>query len=145
MDPPEATISKIWIWHDGGAHFGVPLSNYIGWLLTAWLLYQAFAIHLGRRRHVPARTIGQKRMLRFAAITLYLSSGLTHVTPWLMGQSGEIADAANHIWRVQDVREATVVMMLFTMIFTPMLATLRPATLDRLRWRGYQFRRRPVP
>jgi uncharacterized membrane protein len=37
MDPPESTISKIWIWHDGGAHFGVLLSNYLGWLLTSWL------------------------------------------------------------------------------------------------------------
>src|SRR5215471_10038548 len=27
IDPPESTISKAWIWHDGGADFGVPLSN----------------------------------------------------------------------------------------------------------------------
>jgi uncharacterized membrane protein len=133
MDPPEATISKVWIWHDGGAHFGVPLSNYIGWLLTAWLFYQAFAIYLGRRRNVPARTVAQERLLRLSAIALYLGSGLTHVTPWLIGQSGEIADAANHIWRVQDVREATVVMMLFTMFFTSMLATLRLVTDDSCR------------
>jgi hypothetical protein len=63
-----------------------------------------------------------------AAIALYLGSGLTHVTPWLMGQSGEVADAANHVWRVQDLREATVVTMLFTMFFTSILATLRLAT-----------------
>jgi hypothetical protein len=52
----------------------------------------------------------------------------TESTPWLMGQSGEVADAANHIWRVQDLREATVVTMLFTMFFTSMQATLRLAT-----------------
>jgi uncharacterized membrane protein len=127
MDPPEATISKVWIWHDGGGDFGVPISNYLGWLLTAWLFYQAFAIYLGRGRKVPARTPRQDRTLRVAAIALYLGSGLTHVTPWLMGQSGEVADAVNHLWRVQDLREATVVMMLFTMFFTSMLATLRLA------------------
>jgi hypothetical protein len=33
-------------------------------------------------------------------------------------------------WRVQDLREATVVTMLFTMFFTSMLATLRLATDD---------------
>ena len=32
MEPAESTIAKAWIWHDGGAHFGVPLSNYAGWL-----------------------------------------------------------------------------------------------------------------
>ena len=52
MDPPEATISKAWIWHDGGAHFGVSdLLNYLGWLLTSWLFYQAFAIYLGADAH----------------------------------------------------------------------------------------------
>ncbi len=128
MDPPEATISKAWIWHDGGAHFGIPLSNYLGWLLTSWLFYQAFAIYLGRRHAGLEATTQQSRGLRLAAILLYLASGLTHVTPWIIGQSGEVADAANHIWRVQDLRESTVVMMLFTMGFTSLLAGLRLAT-----------------
>jgi uncharacterized membrane protein len=126
MDPPEATISKAWIWHDGGAHFGVPFSNYLGWLLTSWLFYQAFAIYLSRRRSM--RTVEQGRALRLAAILLYLCSGLTHVTPWIIGQSGDVADAVNHIWRVEDLRGTTVVMLLFTMCFTSLLAGLRLAT-----------------
>jgi uncharacterized membrane protein len=127
MDPPEATISKAWIWHDGGAHFGVPISNYLGWLLTSWLFYQAFAIYLSRR-DASAGMTGQGRALRLVAILLYLCSGLTHVTPWIMGQSGEVADAAGHVWRIGDLREMTVVILLFTMVFTSMLAGLRLAT-----------------
>ena len=76
MDPPEATISKAWIWHDGGAHFGVPVSNYLGWLLTSWLFYQAFAIYLSRRHDVPTWTVSQGRALSLSAILLYLCSGL---------------------------------------------------------------------
>jgi putative membrane protein len=128
MDPPLSTISKAWIWHDGGAHFGVPLSNYLGWLLTSWLFYQAFALYLNRRRHVSAQSAEQARALRLVAILLYLGSGLTHLTPWLIGQSGEVADAANHVWRVGDLRETTVVILLFTMVFTSLLAALRLAT-----------------
>jgi uncharacterized membrane protein len=131
MDPPEATISKAWIWHDGGGHFGVPLSNYLGWLLTAWLFHQAFAIYLGRRNMV-APAIERRRTFGLVAILFYLSSGLTHVTAWVVGQSGEVTDAAGHIWRSQDVREATVVVMLFTMFFTSMLAALSLAA-DHLR------------
>jgi uncharacterized membrane protein len=126
MDPPEATISKVWIWHDGGADFGVPLSNYLGWLLTGWLFYQAFAIYLGRRQ-TAAQTVGRQRALGLVAILLYLSSGLTHVTAWFVGQGGEVTDAANHVWRLQDLRESTVVVMLFTMFFTSLLAALRLA------------------
>lgn len=129
IDPPEATISKAWIWHDGGAHFGVPLSNYLGWLLTSWLFYQAFALYLSRRRHVLARSDEPGRAPRLVAILLYLSSGLTHVTPFLIGQGGEVVDAANQVWRVADLRETTVVILLFTMVFTSLLAALRLANV----------------
>lgn len=124
MDPPEATIAKAWIWHQGGADFGVPISNYFGWLLTSWLFFQTFAVYL-RARRASSRSAPLSRELRFAAILLYASSGLTHLTPWLMGESGEIADASGHIWRVHDLRESTVAVMLFTMFFTSLLACLR--------------------
>jgi uncharacterized membrane protein len=128
MDPPEATISKAWIWHDGGAHFGVPISNYLGWLLTSWLFYQAFAIYLSRRHDLPAWSANQGRAFSLSAILLYLGSGLTHVTPWILGQSGQVADAAGHVWHIEDLHEATVVTLLFTMVFTSMLAGLRLVT-----------------
>jgi len=128
MDPPESTISKLWIWHDGGAHFGVPLSNYIGWLLTSWLFYQAFAIYLGRREAVSPFAARHAGALRLVAILLYLGSGMTHVTPWLVGQSGDVVDAAGHVWRIHDLRETAVITMLFTMFFTSMLAIVRLAT-----------------
>jgi uncharacterized membrane protein len=126
MDAPASTISKAWIWHDGGAVFGVPFTNYAGWLLTSWMFYQLFAIYLARRGELlPSR---RNRALRLAAILFYACSGLTHLTPWLMGQSGEVADATGHIWRIQDLRETTAAIMLFTMFFTSMLAALRLAS-----------------
>src|SRR3974390_889058 len=64
MDAPESTIARAWIWHDGGTHFGVPLSNYFGWLLTAWLFYQAFALYLSRSRTVPAVSIPHEQPFR---------------------------------------------------------------------------------
>jgi putative membrane protein len=123
MDPAEATISRASIWHDGGADFGVPLANYLGWLLTSWMFYQVFALYLARRRDVQSPR--RDRALRLVAILFYAFSGLTHLTPWLMGQAGHVADAAGHIWRIQDLRERTVAVVLFTMLFTSMLAVLR--------------------
>jgi hypothetical protein len=67
------------------------------------------------------------KAFRLVAIVIYLSSGLTHLTPWLIGQSGEVTDAAGHLWRVSDLRAATVITMLLTMFFTSMLAVLRLA------------------
>jgi uncharacterized membrane protein len=130
MDPPEATISHAWIWHDGGGHFGVPLSNYLGWLLTAWLFYQAFALYLSRR-DITARKAERSVTFGLVAISLYLCSGLTHVTAWIMAEGGEVFDAAGQAWRVRDIRESTIVTLLFTMVFTSLLAVLRLAADDR--------------
>jgi uncharacterized membrane protein len=47
MDPPNATLGHAWVWHDGGGYFGVPLTNFLGWYLTVWLFYQAFAFVWG--------------------------------------------------------------------------------------------------
>ena len=33
-----------WIWHDGGVYFGVPLSNYWGWVVTAALVYAVWSL-----------------------------------------------------------------------------------------------------
>ena len=60
--------------------------------------------------------------------TAALGAGITYVMLWIMAQSGEVADGGGHLWRVQDVREATVVLMLFTMFFTSLLAAMRLAS-----------------
>jgi len=34
------------LWRDGGVFFGVPISNFLGWFVTAFLFYAAFAHYL---------------------------------------------------------------------------------------------------
>ena len=124
MDAPSSTIGKAWLWHQGGADFGVPLTNFVGWLFTAWLFFQGFALYLRRQGSLPP----QSRAFRLVAVLFYASAGLTHVVPWLIGQNGEVVDAGGHAWHIEDLRETTVVVMLFTMAFTSLLAVLRLAT-----------------
>jgi uncharacterized membrane protein len=124
MDAPNSTIAKIWIWHEGGGVFGVPLSNYFGWLLTSWLVFQTFAFYL-RRSARPARGGQPSIKLRSVGILFYVSAGLTPIVPWMMGQAGDVVDAAGHDWRIHDIREATVAILLLTICFTALLAALR--------------------
>jgi len=123
MDPPESTISKVWLWHNGGADFGVPLSNYLGWLLTSWLFYTAFILYLSCKP--AAQRPARRRDLTLVAILFYLSAGATHVTAFLIDGRGQISDAAGHIWSIHDLRETAVIVMLFTMGFTSLLALLQ--------------------
>lgn len=46
MDPLRATLEGRWVWLDGGAHLGIPISNYLGWFGVTWLMFQSFAAYL---------------------------------------------------------------------------------------------------
>lgn len=48
FDPIMSTIEGNWIWHDGGIYFGVPLSNFLGWFITVFLVFQLFSLFLFR-------------------------------------------------------------------------------------------------
>ena len=75
----------------------------------------------------PAHCPNAKACIKLPAIGIlfYVSAGLTHVVPWIMGQAGEAIEAEGHSWRVHDIRETTVVILLLTMFFTALPAALR--------------------
>jgi uncharacterized membrane protein len=132
MDPPNATLYRAWIWHEGGGYFGVPLSNYAGWFLTVWLFYQAFALALHFRLDlVRPRT----RSVGLLPILVYLAVALSFALSALTGPDGEVADASGHVWRTQDLHATTIVVVTFTMLFTAVLALLRWAAVKG--WRSW--------
>jgi len=62
---------QAWIWDQPGPYFGVPVQNYAGWFVTAFLI--ALSYGLFERRHVP-RPIGPPS--RLAASIPVLTYGL---------------------------------------------------------------------
>jgi putative membrane protein len=66
-----------WVWERGGPYFGVPLRNYLGWLVTTFLIYVAVG-WLWRRVGLttPARGI-------FAALPViaYAFFAVRYMTP----------------------------------------------------------------
>jgi putative membrane protein len=51
LDPGAVSLG-FWIWPDGGPYYGVPLSNYAGWLLSG-VLAAAILLTTGRWRSTP--------------------------------------------------------------------------------------------
>lgn len=49
---PGAVALGFWVWPDGGIYYGVPASNYFGWILTS-ILVAALLVRLGGWRSVP--------------------------------------------------------------------------------------------
>lgn len=51
LDPGAAALG-FWVWLDGGLYYGVPLGNYLGWLLSG-ILAAAITLSVGRWREPP--------------------------------------------------------------------------------------------
>jgi hypothetical protein len=126
MDPSGSTLGKAWVWFDGGGYFGVPLSNFLGWILVTWLYFQAFAVFAYRRRS-RAPYPSHPRVFWAFPILLYLAAGLCHFAP-LLSPDARLIDGSGRAWSAADLRETAVIVMLFTMAPTSILALLRLAS-----------------
>lgn len=68
MEADWSTVDKAWIWRDGGVFFGVPVSNFLGWYLTAYIFYQTFALYCAKWQALRPKL---PRSYWAAAILLY--------------------------------------------------------------------------
>lgn len=115
MDPVWATVGRAWIWQDGGGYFGVPLSNFLGWYLTVFIIYLLFALYL-RRRELPSHALRDARFpVLFYALTA--ASNLFHALPAFRAYRlpALVADGSGHLWRVSDINAACALISLFGM------------------------------
>ncbi|HVZ83315.1 MAG TPA: carotenoid biosynthesis protein [Terracidiphilus sp.] len=121
QDPVWATVLHGWVWRDGGAWFGVPLTNYLGWLGTVFLIYVLFATYLRRQ----PKAVGARASV-FSAVLFYslcaagnVAQCISHATPVLA------ADPTGKLWRVEDILHASALVSVFVMGTFAVLAWAR--------------------
>ena len=113
QDPVWATALHGWIWRDGGAWFGVPVSNYLGWYGTVFSIYLLFALYL-KRRPEPIADAG--RSSGRAAILFYAVCAAGNVGQVLArSNSALVRDPSGKQWRVSDFTAASALMSIFVM------------------------------
>ena len=95
LDPTASTINHVYIWEQGGGYFGVPFTNYVGWLFTAYVLFQLFALFL---RFRPAdhkkETSAFPRSYDAQAIIMFAVVGLAYVVVYLSGSGDTLVTDA---------------------------------------------------
>jgi bisanhydrobacterioruberin hydratase len=80
---PGAVVLGFWVWADGGAYYGVPASNYAGWILSGTLA-AALLLTAGRWRTAPLPGLLDSAVLALAFWTGVAGfSGL--IVPTLLG------------------------------------------------------------
>lgn len=81
MDPISSTLDSLWIWHDGGPYFGVPLQNYFGWFLVVYIFFQLFAMYIAKQEVADASRTERLSRKEFwvEAAVLYGIQGLSQL------------------------------------------------------------------
>lgn len=116
FDPIVSTIYHGWIWLDGGSYFGVPFSNFMGWLLTTFVFLQLFALYLKGYQRVPSTDEQPSRIQGLQAILFYVLVAAKYLQNSLVQDiNATITDPAGVAWRLQDIYAATGLAAIFTM------------------------------
>ena len=127
MDPDWSTLDRAWIWQTGGAYFGVPVSNFFGWLLTAYLYYQAFALYC-RANPVPAPQ--SRRGFWLPAILIYAVCALGNLLILKLPMAPPaVIDAAGKRWLTENILCSCVLVSLLVMVPFALLAWLKARKL----------------
>ena len=120
MEAIWSTVDHAWIWRDGGAFFGVPISNFFGWYFTVFLFNQAFALYC---RTNPAKPLPASGSYWRAAIVCY---GVCAFGNLLIFRAGlfpdSVTDASGKQWVTMDILIACTLVSLFLMAPMALLA-----------------------
>lgn len=126
MDPSRATVHHAWIWHDGGSYFGVPFVNFLGWFLTVYLIFQAFALVLQRQKTTSHRPDNgdQRRATWMLNVAFYFATFLEFVAMAGLAPDRPVTDAVGVVWSTRAMYQSLGLVSLFTMGFVVVLAFL---------------------
>ena len=134
MDPNWSTLDHVWIWKDGGAYFGVPLSNFFGWFLTAYIYYLAFALY-SRTQPILATQAAERGWT--PAILLYATCALGNLLILRLPMAPSVvADATGKQWLTADILRTCALISLLVMTPIAVLAWLRLRESRITRWNG---------
>jgi putative membrane protein len=124
LDPIAATIQRSWIWHDGGSYFGVPFSNYMGWLLCVYTIFQLFALYLSLQRTSPGQLNPTDRAYWHQAATTFAILGLSLAINALTGYDSVVFDQAGQQWHAMQIYDSMALVTIFTIWFVALLSSL---------------------
>ncbi|GGF11597.1 hypothetical protein GCM10011611_16590 [Aliidongia dinghuensis] len=120
-DPVAATVHALYSYRVPSGLFGVPLVNFLGWLLTGWLAMQLFALV---EPHLTVRPVVERRSYWLVPVLVWLVMPLTYVAEFLRAGTATVAVDGRR-FLVSDVLESAISCALFTTVATSVLGLIR--------------------
>ncbi|MFY0567120.1 carotenoid biosynthesis protein [Archangium lansingense] len=125
-DPIGSTVLGMWSYRYPSGYFGVPLSNFLGWMFTGWVFFQLFA--LIESRFPPNRAAVTQASYWLLPCLLWGVSAVQYPIKLAHGPAGSVS-VAGRTFVTADVYEAAVVAALLTMVFAAVTAAFRVCAL----------------
>ena len=120
MEADWSTVDKAWIWRNGGPYFGVPLTNFMGWYLTAFLFFLGFAFYCRSKSPLPALV---PRAYWRAGIFLYAVCAMGNLLILRLPMAPAIVfDASGKSWITAHILTADALVSIFLMGLIVLLA-----------------------
>ena len=124
-DPVWSTIVRAWVWLDGGAYFGVPVSNFLGWYAAVFRIYQLFALYL--RGRAPSSSRLSPAFWRLAVLFYAVSAAGNLLLLIQTAGPSTVVDATGAQWKVSDITAVSALVSIFVMGAFSLLAWVRLA------------------
>jgi putative membrane protein len=125
QDPVWSTVLHGWVWLDGGPWFGVPVSNYMGWYATVFVIFQIFALVL-RWKPTIGRPLNPSQS-RTAVVFYGLCAAGNVLQVLRRPDAAFVQDPAGNWWRVANIIAASALVSIFVMGGFAALAWIRLA------------------
>jgi putative membrane protein len=120
MDPLRAGVEQRWIWTDGGAYFGIPLTNFAGWFVVTWVMFQSYAFYLCLIRdtsHRPPVRPEACRLFNLSVPLMYLAFPVEHIlNPFVADVANETVIIGSSAIAVADIHSEIALITCLTML-----------------------------
>jgi uncharacterized membrane protein len=120
-DPVGATAHEWYSYEHPTGALGVPLTNFLGWLLTGWVIFQLAAFAESK---FPALPLTQDRSYWLLPCLFWLSTA-TQVFAGLIHPAAGVAVRGGKSIQIADVYESGASAALFTIVLTGIMALVR--------------------
>lgn len=114
VDPIGSTVGGAWSYAHPSGYLGVPLSNFLGWIVTSWAICQATALAfaaMGTRSRVGDERIA----FHLVPALVWIALALQYVVDWGHAPAGTVATAGN-VFVVAQIFESSVIVALLAML-----------------------------
>lgn len=121
-DPIGSTVLKAWTYRHPSGQFGVPLSNFLGWLVTGWTIFQLFA--LVEARFPPRRAAAAPRLYWLLPSVIWIGTAVPYVSWFIAAPAGQ-ASVGGRSFVIADIYEAGLIAAILTMLPPALTAAFR--------------------